>query len=377
MRILLLTTLVPTDPPSGGTLATLELSRRLETYGEVQRWAVWGLGEGTAQHGMWQGARAITLAQLRRRGLARGVARGLPLTVARFHRREVATALSRLGRFDLFFADHLAMWQYSSLVDAERRVIYSHNVESEIYERAASRDPSVVARTIWRREARVMARYEGAALRAAQAVICPGIRDQASLATRYGIQVEAWYPPVGEVELVPARRSQGQVVASVGTMEWLPNRWGMDWFVHEVWPLIRQAVPQAQLRLGGRGSERLPYSNCPGVECFGPVWDLSAFFADVDVVVAPIRGGAGIKIKVMDAAARGLPAVTTSIGIEGFGAHVPRGIAVADQAHAFASSVLGFLRGRLDLPVEENVLWYQHLVRSGGRAIETAVLGYR
>ena len=156
-------------------------------------------------------------------------------------------------------------------------------------------------------------------------------------------------------------------------MTWQPNRWGMDWFVSEVWPLVRRQIPDARLRLAGRGSDEMVHRAESGIERLGPVDDLEAFYESVDVVVAPVRGGSGIKLKVMDAAARGLPVVTTPSGIEGFGPGVPSGIAVAEEADQFAERVATFLARKDTLPLEENVAWYQGLVGKGKEAIEAAV----
>jgi glycosyltransferase involved in cell wall biosynthesis len=375
MRILLLTTLVPAGPPSGGTLATMELSRQLETYGEVERWAVWTYERDAPENRGWRGADAISLAWLRRHGLARALVRRQPLSVTRFFRPLLARQLAACRPVDLFFADHLGVWQYAHLVSAKRRVIYSHNVESEIYQRAALLEPSVFRRLVWRYEARAMARYERRALREPDAVICPGTRDQAALLDRYGVAAEAWYPPVTDIHPVRARRGSGKVVGSVGSFTWQPNRWGTDWFVEEVWPLVRRESPGARLRLAGRGSDRLPCSSEPSIECLGVVDDLDGFYESVDVVVAPIRGGAGIKVKVMDAAGRGLPVVTTPTGVEGFGAALPSTIAVAETQSEFARRVLAALKPFPVLPLTEGVLWYRSLIDRGAGAVHRAVTG--
>ncbi len=375
MRILLLTTLVPSGPPSGGTLATLDLSRRLEAYGEVERWAVWTFDPHAKENQSWHGVRPISLDALRRHGAMRALGRLIPLGVSRFHRADVARGLAAAGSFDLFFADHLGVWQYSRAVTAKRRVIYSHNVESEIYERAATLERSVIKRRLWRYEALAMRRYESRALREADAVVCPGTRDQSELRERYGVTAHAWYPPVGDVSCVARRQAGGNVIGSVGTMTWQANRWGMDWFVREVWPLVRERVPTATLLLAGRGSDRLPYAGVSGIQGLGVLSELTAFYDRLDVVVAPIVGGAGIKVKVMDAAARGLPVVTTPGGIEGFGAAFPSSIVVAAGATEFAMRVCEQLALRPHLPMMESVRWYQDLITAGSAAVDRAVRG--
>jgi glycosyltransferase involved in cell wall biosynthesis len=376
MRILFLTTIVPAGPPAGGTLVTMELGRRLEAYGEVERWAVWTYEPGAPENGLWQGAEPVTLPGLRRHGIARALRRRQPLSVARFFRSELARQLAAHEAVDLLVTDHLGVWQYARLIEARRRVVLAHNVESELYRRAVSLEEPSLKRLAWRYEARAMARYEAAALHEPDAVVCLGSRDQRSLADLYGVVAEAWYPPVAEVRPVRAKRARGLTVGAVGSMTWQPNRWGMDWFVREAWPLVRRQMPEARLRIAGRGSERLPYAGFGGVECLGPLHDPDEFYESLDLVTAPVRGGAGIKVKVLDAAARGLPVVTTPKGFEGLGEILPPGIAIEEEDGArFADRTVALMRARQQLPMRGNVEWYHSLVASGAAAVERAVLG--
>jgi len=373
MRIVLLTTLAPAGPPSGGVYVTLGISRALSGYGRVEKWAVWSLGNEPNEGGEWRGTLPISLGRLRGHGVLRAVSRLLPLSVGRFYRTDFAALLSRTPPADLLFVDHVAMSQYVDVVAARRIVICSYNVEAEIYKRAVALERSRLKRAVWLYEANMMRRYEEAALRRADAVVCLGDRDRRLLHDFYGVDAEVWYPSVANARPVAERASRGLCLGSVGTMTWQPNRWGMDWFVRDVWPLVRQRVSAARIRLAGRGSEDLPYDGVGGVERVGMVDDLIDFYDDVDVFVAPVRGGGGIKIKVMDAAARGLPVVTTSSGVEGLGEKLPTAIRVADDPDSFAEEVCRLLQSRPRLPIAENIAWYQGLVKGGADAIARVI----
>jgi len=205
VRIVLLTTLVPAGPPSGGVYATLELSRVLSTYGAVERWAVWNLERGHAPDVEWRGALPTSLAHLRRHGVAHALSHAQPLSVGRFYRKDLCASLASVTRADLLFVDHLAMWQYATIIEAGRTVVYSHNVEAEIYQRAVKVDRGLLKRVVWSYEAAAMARYERNALRRANAVLCPGTRDWSLLRDRYGVNAHIWYPPVANARPWPAR----------------------------------------------------------------------------------------------------------------------------------------------------------------------------
>ena len=92
-----------------------------------------------------------------------------------------------------------------------------------------------------------------------------------------------------------------------------PNWTGLQWFVHGVWPLIRARLPSAVLRVVGALHADQSGLTAPGVALLGPLSDLDPAYDAARVFVAPTRFGAGVPIKVLEAAAAGLPIVTTRL----------------------------------------------------------------
>jgi glycosyltransferase involved in cell wall biosynthesis len=139
----------------------------------------------------------------------------------------------------------------------------------------------------------------------------------------------------------------------VGALDYEPNSDAVEWFVREVLPTVRRSVPDATLRVVGRGAERVAWvGDEPGVELLGPVADLSAEIARADVSVVPIRVGAGTRLKVAEALAHRMPLVTTTVGCEGI--EVRNGVhaLIEDRSDAFARACVrlltdGSLRQRL------------------------------
>lgn len=95
------------------------------------------------------------------------------------------------------------------------------------------------------------------------------------------------------------------------------------WFLENVWQNVLAALPHAQLHLVGSAAEKLPqditqqHEQC-GVVVRGYVADVPQVLADYRVMVVPMTYGAGMKGKIGNAAACGLPIVTTTIGAEGY-----------------------------------------------------------
>lgn len=124
--------------------------------------------------------------------------------------------------------------------------------------------------------------------------------------------------PSGVEPLAPATRP---VVLGVAVYDWLPNREGFDWFVREVWPQVRRAVPDAELHLVGKLSDealKRQWSQTPGVHCLGRVDDLQAAYESALFTVAPLFSGGGTNIKVIESLAFGRCCVVTPHAIKGF-----------------------------------------------------------
>jgi glycosyltransferase involved in cell wall biosynthesis len=110
----------------------------------------------------------------------------------------------------------------------------------------------------------------------------------------------------------------------VGAFSRPPNAEGARWFMREVLPLVRRSVPAARLVLAGDHSDRvLAECPAPGAHATAYVADLKDHYDAASIAVAPLFRGAGVKVKVPQALAYGLPVVTTAIGAEGLPAGCP------------------------------------------------------
>jgi len=134
-------------------------------------------------------------------------------------------------------------------------------------------------------------------------------------------------------------------VLYVGNYQNLPNVDALEYFVLDVWPLLRLQRPGARLSVvGANPSERvLRFDGHDGIEVVGPVEDLRDAYHGHRVMVAPIRAGSGTRLKILEAFAAGIPVVSTTLAAEGIGAEHGRHLLIADTAVAFADEVLRVL----------------------------------
>jgi len=137
-----------------------------------------------------------------------------------------------------------------------------------------------------------------------------------------------------------------------GLMSYPPNRDGARWFITTVWPVVKQQLPAARLRIIGSGSEQLGFVSDDEVEVHGFVDDLAPWLAASDVAIVPLRMGGGTRIKIIEAWASGLPVVSTTIGAHGLRLDGSNDLLIADTAKEFADAVVRLLgdtglRGRM------------------------------
>ncbi len=175
------------------------------------------------------------------------------------------------------------------------------------------------------------------------ALFVSGPNDLSSLAERHPGLTFDLVPNALEFPAAPARRDDGRTVLFVGAFGYQPNVDGVLWFVQEVWPAICAGSSDLpRLRLVGRdppAAVRALASAQWQVEVVGPVEGITDAYATATLAIAPLHAGAGTRLKLIEAAAHGVPVVTTALAARGLDFVGPRTAWVADTATDFAKSV--------------------------------------
>lgn len=133
-------------------------------------------------------------------------------------------------------------------------------------------------------------------------------------------------------------------IAFIGSFSHLPNVQAVLFFIHQIFPIVLAAVPDAVFLVAGKGAtpemEALASEN---IRFVGTVPDAFDFLRLASVVVVPLKSGGGIKIKTLEALASGCPIVASSIGAEETNTQSGSHILVADTPAEFARAVLSVL----------------------------------
>lgn len=161
-------------------------------------------------------------------------------------------------------------------------------------------------------EARRLERDERRVLGSARAVAGYDAEEMAELAAA-GLAAH-WLPlTLPPAERVPVGGNPPRLVF-LGNRQWAPNAQAVDEIVR-AWSRIRAGIPAAELWLiGARPSGAEPVTG-PGVVDHGEVPDVDVLLAQCRALVAPVPVGGGVRVKVLEAAARGLPVVCSAAGL--------------------------------------------------------------
>lgn len=130
---------------------------------------------------------------------------------------------------------------------------------------------------------------------------------------------------------------------AIGNFRHEPNWDSVLWLKHQLWPLIRTQLPQVELHIYGAyppPKATQLHNAKDGFYIKGWADDADVVMQQARVCLAPLRFGAGIKGKLMDAMRAGTPSVTTTIGAESMRGDLPWGGAIVDDAEAIAAAAV-------------------------------------
>jgi glycosyltransferase involved in cell wall biosynthesis len=166
--------------------------------------------------------------------------------------------------------------------------------------------------------------------------VTPALAEKvARIAPRSAVTVVPLTLDLDRYDFIPLDKAPADpVVAMIGSMDWPSSKYAAERLLRCLWPKIKENLPNARLQITGRGARRsLPeYLNLPGVEICEDVASMRPYFEKAALMLYAPESGSGMKVKVLEAFAYGLPVVTTPAGVDGLEAEdgVHAGVCSAD-----------------------------------------------
>jgi glycosyltransferase involved in cell wall biosynthesis len=358
MNVLLLTQVLPYPPDSGPKVKTWNVLKYLAERHEVTLASfVRGDQSDEACH-LAQYCQAVHTVPMERGAIrdtwhmGRSFLASQPFLMIRDDCKAMRNLIDRLSaeqHFDVAHADQLNMAQYAERVPGVFKVLDTHNALWLLYKRLWETMSPGLRKGLLGRDWRLLKAYEGRLVREFDAVLAVSHEDELALQEAAGQSVDITVIPItidtDEVAVV-ARDAEPRHILHIGTMYWPPNIDGVLWFAHEVYPLIRQQRPDVCFDIvGARPPREIAALNGDrtGINVTGYVADPTPYLQRAALMVVPLRAGGGMRVKILNALAQGLPVVSTTLGAEGIGVADGENILIADTPADFAAAVLHLL----------------------------------
>lgn len=270
--------------------------------------------------------------------------------VQRFTSQNFRAELERilqLHDFDVVQLESLYTTPYVDTIRAhsDALVVYrAHNVEHEIWERRAESERNPIKRFLFDETAIRLKKYETKTLSSQPFdAIIPITGRDAGILRKLGAEVPVQVSPF-TVDMEDLDQSEVEMeypsVFFIGSMDWIPNQEGVDWFIKEVWPMVHARYPEVCFYLAGRNMPgRYQSSEKLNIKVVGEVEKAATFIKSKAVMVAPLLSGSGMRVKIIDGMAYGKPIVATSVSAEGIGVKDGQHLMLADEPEDFAERI--------------------------------------
>ena len=375
MHILFLTQILPYPPTSGPKVKTWHVLRYLSERGHKITLASFVRPEELpyieAVKEVCATVHAIPIRRSRVKDAGfflRSLFSGRPFLVERDDLAEMRAVVQKIvmsEQVDVIHADQLTMTQFGFPLDFNGSskpalVFDAHNAVWTITERMKENAPLYLKPPLWLETKRIK-QYEGKIVSEFDSTLAVTEPDRIALMDAVRTHQGRDNAQIAPISVIPIAVDTNQIrpvdrdadslnMLTMGTLYYPPNADGIRWFLQEVFPLVRKKIPRLTVTIVGKNPPRdfLRLAEDPenGVIVTGFVEELDPCFAKSALMVIPVRAGGGMRVRILEAFARAMPVVTTTIGLEGIQAQPGRDVLVADTPQDFAEAVIDLLRDK-------------------------------
>ncbi len=265
--------------------------------------------------------------------------------IARFISDDFARFLTRLlqkNTFDVIQLETLYLAPYIPIIRKYSKAtiaMRAHNVEHEIWERVSENTPNFIKRWYLQHLTKKLRNFEIQQLTNYDLLVAISEKDLQTF-QNFGYRGKSVVTPIGidQRDYTPNPESYHRdiSISFIGSLDWMPNKEGLQWFLDNVWGKLQQRFPKLTLHVAGRNTpDSIRHINKPNVTIHGEVPDAADFINEHSVMIVPLLSGSGMRAKILEGMALGKVVVTTSMGLEGVNAAHRKEVLVADTVEEF------------------------------------------
>ncbi len=222
-------------------------------------------------------------------------------------------------------------------------VMRAHNVEHEIWERITQNTGLNLRKLYLAYLTRKLKQYEIEQFHAYDYLITLTDRDLNQFVDK-GYVNGASSAPIGfDIASYPYKMPDfgpNMSLCFIGSLDWMPNAEGLNWFLENCWPRIHKMWPGLTFHVAGRNTPAsLLNLNLPGVTIHGEVPDAASFINRHAVMVVPLFSGSGMRVKIVEGMMMGKVIVTTAVGKEGIEGKDKEHLLLAENEDQFVKAI--------------------------------------
>ncbi len=264
--------------------------------------------------------------------------------VARFHSEEVTEkieALIKKNTYDFVILDSLYATTYLSSIRkyfTGKIYLRSHNCEAQIWFDLAKNEQNIPKSIYFKKLAKDLHIYESTILNKLDGVFAISQEDQEAF-IKSNTKAKVCVIPVHlESNDQDEFKIEKGKIFHVGNMDWVPNREAVERLVK----LFHESIhsdDQLKLSLVGKNIEK-HYKSSKGIEIQGFVDDLKGFVQKSGILVSPITSSSGVRVKILEMMAYGIPVITTPSGAKGIFSEGKNAVEIQETNTALIDAIL-------------------------------------
>jgi glycosyltransferase involved in cell wall biosynthesis len=264
--------------------------------------------------------------------------------ITRFYNPNVEKKLEELFRknnFDIVQLETLFTAPYIKCIrknSSAKIVLRAHNVEHVIWNRLSIKETRFLRKRYLKLLAARLKKYELEVLKEIDALI-PITQVDEGIFRNFGFHKPLLTLPMSlniKDYQFDEKENAEMSLFHLGSMDWMPNKEAVEWFLKTCWPQIHQSMPDLKLYLAGRSfPEDIIDKNYPNVICEGRIEDAHSYMKNKQIMIVPLHSGSGMRVKIIQGMALGKTIISTSVGAEGIPAEHEKNILIGNTPDEF------------------------------------------
>jgi polysaccharide biosynthesis protein PslH len=240
-----------------------------------------------------------------------------------------------------------------------RCILRSHNIESEIWRSRSENQTSFVKKKIFNWVASSLKKLE-TSISTKVAQIWTLSSDDSAFFEKYTSKNKIKLVSIGMDVHQSTNILNHKRFFMIGAMDWHPNREAVDFILEKVMPLIDASIDFSLIIAGKAMPKKYTDLSTSQITIVDEIEDLETFFSTSGTLIAPILSGSGIRVKILDAMARGIPVITSKIGALGINTIGTQALFFAETPEEFHQMLI-FIRENPKIVLQKSMLAQQYI----------------